>query len=59
MLEGPRRGGARTVTIRYEDPWQQIEAHLQLHHGTSLSDLTSFSDLEHATIRAAVVFVMD
>lgn len=59
MLEALRDGGERTVTVHYEDLWTRMETHMQLHHGTSLDDPNTFTDLEHATIRAAFAFLMD
>lgn len=58
-LEALRDGGERSVTVRYQDLWQQMDTHVQLHHGKSLDDPHTFADLEHATIRAAVAFLMD
>lgn len=36
-----------------------METHMHLHRGRSLDEPNSFADLEHATIRAAVAFLMD
>lgn len=58
-IEGLRQGGAREVRIPYTRLWNQMETHVTSNHGKSLDDPMSSQELEHATIRAAVVFLID
>jgi hypothetical protein len=58
-IVGEREGGERSVRIPYERLWQQMEVHMRSNHGSSMDDVHSFEELEHATLRAAVVFLMD
>jgi hypothetical protein len=58
-IEGRRNGGARGVQIRYEQLWGQIGVHLEARHGNRMDDAMSMQEFMHATIRAAIVFLMD
>jgi hypothetical protein len=58
-IEGLRQGGCREVRVPYTWLWNQMETHMTSNHGKSLDDPMSVEELEHATLRAAVVFLID
>jgi hypothetical protein len=59
VIEGLRQGGAREVRARYTDLWNQADTHLQYRHGKSMNDPMTPQEFAHATIRAAIAFLMD
>jgi hypothetical protein len=59
LLTGRRQGRERRLRVRYDALYRQMDIHLRAHHGISLDDPVSFEMLEHATLRAAVAFLMD
>ncbi len=58
-IEGLRDGQVREVRVRYAALLEQADVHLRFHHGKSLDDPMDLSELSHATMRAAVAFLMD
>lgn len=58
-IEGLRQGGAREVRVRYLDLWQQIGVHLETFHDKTLDDPAMPQEFAHATVRAAIAFLID
>jgi hypothetical protein len=59
VIEGYRQGGCREVRILYEQLLNQTDVHLQYRHGKSMDEPVQLREFAHATVRAAVAFLMD
>jgi hypothetical protein len=58
-IEGLRLGGMRTRVVTYTRLLEQADLHWEVAHGKTKDDPQSAREFAHATMRAAVAFLMD
>jgi hypothetical protein len=58
-IEGLRQGGMRTRVVTYTRLLEQAEMHWEFGHGKTKANPMSTQEFAHATMRAAVAFLMD
>jgi hypothetical protein len=58
-IEGLRQGGMRTRVVMYTRLLEQADLHWEFAHGKTKENPQSARDFAHATMRAAVAFLMD
>jgi hypothetical protein len=58
-IEGRRQGGMRTRIVTYARLLEQADVHLESSHGKTKDDPISPTEFAHATMRAAVAFLID
>lgn len=58
-IVGEHPDGARSVKVLYDRLWEQMDSHMQWHHGKALTEPHTYDELRHAATRAAVAFLMD
>jgi hypothetical protein len=58
-IEGLRQGGMRTRVVPYVRLLEQADVHWEFGHGKTKDDPMSPREFAHATMRAAVAFLID
>jgi hypothetical protein len=58
-IEGLRQGGMQTRVIPYTRLLEEADMHWESSHGNTKDDPMSPREFAHATMRAAVAFLMD